>query len=86
MARVEEKLLSEQNDWLSSFVGTWNEVNSYIPLKSTITASLPLVAMASEKPSVREKDFILATSFDCVLVRGEPHLCLIICYDNGFQV
>lgn len=82
--RVEEKLLNENNDWLSPIVNTWNEINSYVPanIKSTIAASLPLV----DKPAPREKDFVIATSFDCVPVAGVPHLCLVICFENGFQV
>jgi hypothetical protein len=65
-------------------VNTWNEVSSYIPqsLKSTISANLPL----TEKAAPREKNFILSTSFDSVPINGVPHLVLIVCYENGFQV
>ena len=75
-----EKKLTEHNDWLSGIYNSYNEVASYVP--ANIKASLSLV----EKPAPREKDFVIATSFDTVKVGGVPHLCLIVCYDNGFQV
>ena len=65
---------------------TWHEVNSYIPqsVKSSIVASLPGGGGAPSAP--KSKDLVLSAAFDTLDVGGRPHLCLVLCYDNGFQV
>ena len=85
--RVDEQKLNDKGDWLTPITNTWAEVNSYIPdaVKSSIAANLPSAATRGT-PTAKIKDLVLATSFDSVMVGSRPHLCLVVCYDNGFQV